>query len=79
MKDLCSRFRRVLTVEINYSDHRGDPFITEENRRLGQLCWLLRAQLLVDADCWTRVCGEPLRPANIVRAIREHLDLGAVS
>ena len=26
-----------MTVEINYSDEPGDPFITEENRRRGQL------------------------------------------
>ena len=73
LKAIFSRFRRVLTVEINYSDEPGDPHITEENRRRGQLCWLLRGQLLVDADCWTRVQGEPLRPGRILRAIREKL------
>jgi 2-oxoglutarate ferredoxin oxidoreductase subunit alpha len=77
LKEILSRFKRVMTVEINYSDRLGDPFITEENRRLGQLCWLLRAQLLVDADCWTRVHGEPLRPRDIAAAIRNQLDKGA--
>ncbi len=62
-----------MTVEINYSDDPGDPSITEENRRRGQLCWLLRAHTLVDVDCWTRVLGEPLRPGAILRAIRDRL------
>jgi 2-oxoglutarate ferredoxin oxidoreductase subunit alpha len=76
LKQIFSRFRRVMTVEINYSDEPDAPFITPENRRLGQLCWLLRAQLLVDADCWTRVQGEPLRPGRILEAIKERLARG---
>jgi 2-oxoglutarate ferredoxin oxidoreductase subunit alpha len=76
LKDIFSRFRKVMTVEINYSDRKDDPFITDENRRRGQLAWLLRAQTLVDVDCWTRVLGEPLRPSAIVKAIRENLPGG---
>jgi 2-oxoglutarate/2-oxoacid ferredoxin oxidoreductase subunit alpha len=64
LKEIFRRFRRVMTVEINYSDEPGDPYVTEENRRRGQLAWLLRAQTLVDVDCWTRVLGEPLRPGR---------------
>ena len=60
-----------MTVEINYSDQPGDPFITGENRRRGQLAMLLRAQTLCDVDCWTRVPAEPLRPGFIHQAIRE--------
>ena len=41
--EIFARFRKVTTVEINYSDEPGDPFITAENRRRGQLAWLLRA------------------------------------
>ena len=73
LKEIFRRFARVMTVEINYSDAPGDPFITPENRRFGQLCWLLRAQTLVDVDCWTRVPGEPLRPAQILKALRSQL------
>ena len=62
---------RSCTVEINYSDEPDDPFITDENRRRGQLAWLLRAATLVDVDCWTRVPGEPLRPGAILDAIRD--------
>jgi 2-oxoglutarate ferredoxin oxidoreductase subunit alpha len=71
LKDLFGRFRKVMTVEINYSDTPDAPYITPENRRLGQLAFLLRAQTLVDVDCWTRVPGQPLRPAGIVEALRE--------
>jgi len=62
-----------MTVEINYSDEPDAPYITEENRRRGQLALLLRAATLVDVDCWTRVPGEPLRPGDILGAIRERL------
>jgi 2-oxoglutarate/2-oxoacid ferredoxin oxidoreductase subunit alpha len=68
--EIFCRFRKVMTVEINYSDDPADPFITAENRRRGQLAWLLRAETLVDVDCWTRVPGEPLRPGAILHVIR---------
>jgi 2-oxoglutarate ferredoxin oxidoreductase subunit alpha len=68
--EIFRRFRRVMTVEINYSDDPAAPFITDENRRRGQLAFLLRAQTLVDVGCWTRVLGEPLRPGAILGAIK---------
>jgi len=71
LKEIFCRFRKVMTVEINYSDQQRDPFITEENRRRGQLAMLLRAQTLCDVDCWTRVPAEPLRPGFIHKAIRD--------
>ena len=77
LREMFDRFERVMTVEINYSDDPGDPFITPENRRRGQLAWLLRASTLVDVDCWTRVPGEPLRPGAILDAIRATLAKGA--
>jgi 2-oxoglutarate ferredoxin oxidoreductase subunit alpha len=73
LKPMFDRFRKVLTVEINYSDEPGDPYITETSRRRGQLAWLLRAQTLVDVDCWTRIYGEPLRPGDILDGIRRHM------
>jgi 2-oxoglutarate ferredoxin oxidoreductase subunit alpha len=76
LKELFAGFRKVMTVEINYSDDPSDPFITDENRRRGQLAWLLRAQTLVDVDCWTRVPGEPLRPMSILEGIRSMMPGG---
>ncbi|HEX6070083.1 MAG TPA: 2-oxoacid:acceptor oxidoreductase subunit alpha [Longimicrobiaceae bacterium] len=79
LKEIFQRFGRVMTVEINYSDEPGAPYITEENRRMGQLAWLLRAQTLVDIDCWTRTHGEPLRPGQILEAIRSKLSTGGAA
>jgi len=70
LKRIFKGFKQVMTVEINYSDDPADPHITDENRRRGQLSWLLRANTLVDVDCWTRVPGEPLRPGDIHEAMR---------
>ncbi|MEK7700795.1 MAG: 2-oxoacid:acceptor oxidoreductase subunit alpha [candidate division NC10 bacterium] len=77
LKEIFQRFKKVITVEINYSDDPDEPFITSENRRRGQLSWLLRAQTLVDVDCWTRVPGEPLSPGQILQAIRGCMPHGA--
>jgi 2-oxoglutarate ferredoxin oxidoreductase subunit alpha len=79
LKEIFQRFGRVMTVEINYSDEPGAPYITPENRRMGQLAWLLRAQTLVDVDCWTRTHGEPLRPGQILEAIRSNLSTGGAA
>jgi 2-oxoglutarate ferredoxin oxidoreductase subunit alpha len=76
LKEIFSRFDRVMTVEINYSDSIDAPFITPENRRRAQLSLLLRAATLVDVDCWSRVPGQPLRPGDILNVIRERLQMG---
>jgi 2-oxoglutarate ferredoxin oxidoreductase subunit alpha len=74
LKEIFSRFRRVVTVEINYSDEVSDPLIDEDSRRYAQLAWLLRAHTLVDVDCWSRVPGQPLPPHLIEDAIRARLE-----
>jgi len=73
LHEIFARFDHVMTVEINYSDDLDAPHITSENRRMGQLAFLLRAQTLVAVDCWTRVPGQPLRPGQIHEAIRRKL------
>jgi len=77
LKEIFSRFKKVMTVEINYSDTVGDPYITEETRRYGQLAWMLRAQTLVDVDCWTSCPGQPLRPNDIYNSIVAKREQGA--
>jgi 2-oxoglutarate ferredoxin oxidoreductase subunit alpha len=74
IKDIFSKFDKVMTVEINYSDTVGDPYITEETRRYGQLAWLLRAHTLIDIDCWTSCPGQPLRPKDIYQNIIAKLE-----
>ena len=73
LKAIFSRFRKVMTVEINYSDTPTDPYITPETRRYAQLAWMLRAQTLVDVDCWSVVHGHPLQPGMIRRVLLERL------
>jgi 2-oxoglutarate ferredoxin oxidoreductase subunit alpha len=73
LKKIFSRFERVMTVEINYSDDLGDPLIDEDTRRYAQLAWLLRAHTLADVDCWSRVPGQPLPPFMMEAAIRSRL------
>jgi len=76
LKEIFSRFKKVMTVEINYSDTVGDPYITEETRRYGQLAWLLRAHTLVDIDCWTSCPGQPLRPKDIYKSVIDKFKKG---
>ena len=73
LKEIFSRFKRVMTVEINYSDKLGDPLITEETRRYAQLAGLLRAKTLVDVDCWSVVYGHPMQPGLIYNELEQRL------
>jgi 2-oxoglutarate ferredoxin oxidoreductase subunit alpha len=75
LKAIFSRFRKVLTVEVNYSDDLGDPYITPESRRYSQLAQLLRSHTLVDVDCWSRVPGSPIPPGAIEEQLRRRLAL----
>ena len=67
IKGIFQRFRKVMTVEINYSDDPKAPLITAETRRYAQLAWLLRAHTCIDVDCWSVVYGHPLQPGEIHR------------
>lgn len=71
LREIFLRFKRVMTVEINYSDDAG--VVPGEQRRYAQLAWLLRAQTLVDIDCWSKVPGSPLSPAMIEAAVKSRL------
>jgi 2-oxoglutarate ferredoxin oxidoreductase subunit alpha len=73
LRDIFKRFRQVLTVEVNYSDDVGDPYITGESRRYSQLAMLLRSHTLVDVDCWSRVPGSPIPPSVIETELRRRL------
>ena len=74
IKQIMEKFKRVITIEINYSDSMDDELITEENRRYANLAWLLRAQHLVDVDCFSRVHGQPFRPGALEAEIRKRLE-----
>ena len=71
--EIFRRFSRVMTVEINYGDRPGDPLVTEETRRHGQLAGLLRQKTLLDVDSWTQVQGQPIPPGAIERELLRRL------
>ena len=73
LADIFSRFARVITVELNYSDDWDAPLITKDNRRYGQLAWVLRASTLLDIDCFAKVPGRPYMPVEILDHIRRLL------
>ncbi len=75
LKEIFSRFKKVMTVEINYSDTIGNPHITPENRRYAQLAWYLRAHTLTDVDCFSNVYGQPISPYRILKMLETALDL----
>lgn len=73
LKEIFSRFKKIITIEINYSDPASADFISSENRRYAQLAFLLRAQTLTDVDCYSNVEGQPLTPNRILKVIKEKL------
>ena len=75
LQEIFSRFRKVLAVEVNYSDDVGEPYINAESRRYSQLAQLLRAHTLVDVDCWSRVPGSPIPPGEIERQLRSRMQV----
>ena len=74
LTEIFERFRKVMTIELNYSDDPEFPMITKENRRYSQLAHVLRAHTLMDIDCWSIVPGHPLSPGRIGKVINEHLE-----
>ena len=70
---IFARFRKVMTIEINYSDAPDGPGTTPENRRRSQLARILRERTLVDVDCWSAVQGQPLPPARVEGILKDQL------
>lgn len=75
LKEIFSRFKKIKTVEINYSDTVGNPMITADNRRYAQLAWYLRAQTLFDIDCFSNVFGQPMSPIRILSMMEDELNM----
>jgi 2-oxoglutarate ferredoxin oxidoreductase subunit alpha len=73
IKEAMSGFRKVMTIEGNWSDRPEDEIIDETNRRYSALAMLLRARYLVDVDCWSQVRGAPIKPGTLCQVIREKI------
>ncbi len=73
IKEIMAGFKKVMTIENNWSDSPADEMIDESNRRYSALATLLRARYLVDVDCWSECRGTPLKPNTVRRVILEAL------
>jgi len=73
IKEILQRFKKVITIEGNWSDRPEDEMIDETNRRYSALAMLLRSRYLVDVDCWSEVRGQPIKPNTIRRVILERI------
>jgi len=68
IKEILAGFKKVITIENNWSDSIEDEMIDDTNRRYSALAMLLRSRYLVDIDCWSDCRGTPLKP-NVVRNV----------
>jgi len=73
IKEAMKGFKRVMTIEGNWSDRPEDQLIDETNRRYSALAMLLRARYLVDVDCWSEVRGQPIKPSSIREVLLKKL------
>jgi 2-oxoglutarate ferredoxin oxidoreductase subunit alpha len=73
IKEIMQRFKKVITIEGNWSDDPNDEIIDESNRRYSALAMLVRSRYLIDVDCWSEVRGQPIKPSTIQRVILEKL------
>ena len=72
LAEIFGRFKRVLCVEVNYSDPYeglGDGLAG----RPSQLALHLRAALTMDIDHWSITPGQPLSPGQIEAVIKDRL------
>ena len=67
--EIMKRFKKVMTIEMNWGDRLEDDLIDAENRRYSALAMMLRSRYLVDVDCWTEVRGQPLKPNTLRQVI----------
>jgi 2-oxoglutarate ferredoxin oxidoreductase subunit alpha len=73
IKEIMQRFKKVITIEGNWSDDPNDEIIDESNRRYSAVAMLLRSRYLIDVDCWSEVRGQPIKPNTIERVLLEKL------
>jgi len=73
IREILQRFKRVMTIETNWSDRSADELIDEDNRRYSALALMLRSRFLVDIDCWSEARGQPIKPSQICQVIRDKL------
>ena len=75
LHEIFDRFKKVMTVEINYSDDEDAPHVGK-NRRLAQLAQVLRTHTLMDIECWSNVAGQPIAPGAVHTELVRRLSQG---
>ena len=73
---IMKRFKKVITIEGNWSDDPNETIIDQSNRRYSALATLLRSRYLIDVDCWSEVRGQPIKPSSIRHVILKKLKQG---
>ena len=73
IKEIMQRFKKVITIEGNWSDDPNDEIVDDSNRRYSAVAMLLRSRYLIDVDCWSEVRGQPIKPSSIERVLLEKL------
>ncbi len=73
IKEILAGFKKIITIENNWSDDPNDEIIDETNRRYSALAMLLRSRYLFDIDCWSECRGTPLKPNTVRRVALEAL------
>ena len=73
INEIMQRFKKVMTIESNWSDDPNDEIIDADNRRYSALAMMLRSRYLVDIDCWTEVRGRPIKPGSVAEVLRAKL------
>jgi 2-oxoglutarate ferredoxin oxidoreductase subunit alpha len=73
LKEIMKKFKKVITIEGNWSDDPKEEIIDDNNRRYSALAMMLRSRYLVDIDCWSEVRGQPIKPNTIQRVLLEKL------
>jgi len=73
IREIMKRFKRVVAIEGNWADRLEDELIDADNRRYSALAMMLRSRFLVDVDCWTQSRGQPIKPGEVVKVLRDRL------
>ena len=73
IKEIMQKFKKVMTIENNWSDRVEDEIIDEANRRYSSMAILLRSRYLIDIDCWSESRGQPIKPGTVYRVISDRM------
>ena len=73
LRKIFLNFKKVLAVELNYSDPPEGPMHAPQPGRPSQLAMMLRARTRRDIDYWSVTPGQPLRPGQIHDVIMDRL------